>query len=58
MFGHDGPPYPIRLKILRCEDSTLVVRRRAQHPGKDPSSCVAYPENVCRGKRNGTVLVM
>lgn len=31
---------------------------RAQHPGKDPLSGVAYPENVCRSKRNGTVFVM
>jgi hypothetical protein len=31
---------------------------RTQHPRKDPLSCVAYPENVCRSKRNGTVFVM
>jgi hypothetical protein len=31
---------------------------RTQQPRKDPLSCVAYPENVCRSKRNGTVFVM
>lgn len=31
---------------------------RGQHPRKDPLSRVAYPENVCRGKREGTVFVM
>lgn len=31
---------------------------RTQHPGKGPLPCVAYPENVCRSKRNGTVFVM
>ncbi|GAA2368217.1 hypothetical protein GCM10010404_23350 [Nonomuraea africana] len=40
------------------QQAGLPSRRRTQHARKDPSSCVAYPENVCRGKRNGTVFVM
>ena len=44
----------VALSAVTCDDRAP----RTQHPRKDPLSCVAYPENVCRGKRNGTVFVM
>lgn len=44
-----------RLKADRPGDGPAP---RAQHPGRDPLPCAAYPENVRGGERDGTVLVL
>ncbi len=44
----------IAARTVTGDDRAPGTRR----PGKDPLPCLAYPENVRRGERDGTVLVM
>lgn len=61
--GLDCQWWPQRSELIVVQRGPMAFRAvhvgpRTQRPRKDPLSCVAYPENVGRGKRNGTVFVM